>query len=182
MSTDLDDSMREYHQNSSLRVASSVINSSTCVEGTISSSTDLRVDGQVHGVIDCGGVLYVSQGAVIDATVEASGIVVEGSLSGAILCRGRLEIRATGSVSAEVDTQRLVIHDGAVYQGRLRMNVETPATGTESSPPSSEVTASDDPEPPSNAYPYIRSFTPAPASPDQNDTDPPATDRADERD
>lgn len=167
MSTEMSEFEQDDHQ--ARPVAGSIINSETSIEGTIKSSTDLRVDGLVNGAIECDGVLYVSEGAIVDATIEAGGIVVEGSLNGTIMCHGRLEIRATGHVNAEVETERLMIHEGAVYEGRLRM--DAPARPEVQDP--AEIEAANDslpaieratPEP----YPYLRSFS-ASASQDAGD-------------
>lgn len=156
MSTDIDASVDEYRSPIVETQTRSTVNAQTSVQGTIKSTTDLRIEGSVNGVIECGGVLFVAHGAEIDATVEAGGIIVEGSLSGTILCHGRFEIRSSGSVSAEVDTERLVIHEGAMYEGRLRMDAADQHSEAEES-------ASSSPEPPldtaSSAYPFLRSFS-----------------------
>lgn len=169
MSTDRDASVDEYRSSVAEPDTRSVINASTWVEGTVKSSTDLRVEGQVNGVVECEGVLYVAEGAVIDATVVAGGIIVEGSLSGTILCHGRLEIRASGAVTAEVDTERLVIHEGAVYEGRLRMEVgEQPASANNAEATLDTAPTQESP-PSASAYPYLRSFSQSAAGDDTND-------------
>jgi cytoskeletal protein CcmA (bactofilin family) len=131
----------------------SLINARTIVDGAVTTETDLQVDGQVTGQVQCRGVLYITEGARVDATVDAGGIVVEGALSGTIRCRGRLEIRPTGSVSGEVDTERLVIFEGAVYEGRLRMEVSSPPEVVEEP----ERPAANASPVQSNPYSYFRS-------------------------
>ena len=102
--------------------AFSLIDRHTTVDGTLATERDLRVDGQVLGSLQCGGVLFVAQGAEVDATVEAGTIVVSGMLSGTIICHGRLEIRPAGAVHGTVKTGTLVILEGAVYEGQLSMD------------------------------------------------------------
>ena len=82
---------------------STVIDANTVVDGTLSTSQDLRIEGRVTGSVLCDGVIHVAEGAEVDANVEAAGIVVAGSLSGTIVCHGRLEIRTTGSVRGGCD-------------------------------------------------------------------------------
>lgn len=136
-------------------IANSLINASTVVDGTIVTETDLRIDGHITGSIQCKGTLHVARGSVVDATVEAGGIIVEGRLSGSIQCHGRLEIRPSGTVSGEVETGRLVILEGAIYEGRLRMERVQPTAGDEleSSGTSLGSAASST----SNPYAYFRS-------------------------
>jgi cytoskeletal protein CcmA (bactofilin family) len=174
VSTDLDATVDEYMSPVTDHHARSLVNAQTIVQGTIKSSTDLYVEGQVNGVIECDGVLFVADGAVIDATVEAGGIVVEGSLSGTILCHGRLEIRSSGSVTAEVDTERLVIHDGAVYEGRLRMDAADQSPTAAHDEERAETSPALDP--PSSSYPYLRTFSPATTDDDDTDQNPGDTD------
>jgi cytoskeletal protein CcmA (bactofilin family) len=136
-------------------VGPSVINARTSIDGALVTDTNLRVEGQLTGTLQCGGILFVTEGANVDATVDAGGIIVEGTLKGTIICHGRLEIRPTGVVSGEVDTGRLVILEGAIYEGRLRMEAAVPAAPklagepAEPAPPPSAA--------PVNPYSYFRS-------------------------
>jgi cytoskeletal protein CcmA (bactofilin family) len=142
--------------------AFSLIDRHTTVDGTLSTERDLRVDGQVLGTLQCGGVLFVAEGAEVDATVEAGAIVVSGTLSGTIVCRGRLEIRPTGAVRGTVQTGTLVIQEGALYEGQLKMEAPpqpAPApTDADSTPVEEEATAPVAEEQP-NAYSFLRRFT-----------------------
>jgi cytoskeletal protein CcmA (bactofilin family) len=148
--------------------AATVIDANTVVDGMLSTSHDLRVDGRVTGTLMCDGVLHVAEGAEVDATVEAAGIVVAGSLSGAITCHGRLEIRATGTVRGRVETGRLIVVEGAVYEGQLRMDAaptdDAPAPELDAEPDEQEP----EPAPPGQAtgsYSFLRSFAPGTAPP-----------------
>ena len=103
----------------------SLVDRHTMVDGSLTTSYDLRVDGQVLGTLQCEGTLYVSEGASVDATIDAGNVVVAGVASGAIRCRGRLEIQSTGVVRAEVATSSLVILEGAVFEGKIRMEASS---------------------------------------------------------
>jgi cytoskeletal protein CcmA (bactofilin family) len=153
----------------------SLINAQTVIDGDVSTTNDLRIEGRVSGSVVCGGVLFVADGAQVDATVEADGVVVEGTLSGTIRCRGRLEIRPTGSVTGEVDTQRLVILEGAIYEGRLRMDSQAGAAETESP----EV-AQEEAEPTPNPYSFLRNAGPVARPAPTPDLDLPASDSDEE--
>lgn len=131
----------------------SLIDRHTTVDGALTTSYDLRVDGQVLGTLRCDGTLYVSEGAEVDATIEAGNIVVAGSASGVITCRGRLEIQSTGIVRAEVATGALVILEGAIFEGQIRMDapVESTSRTEGAEEPSPEA---DEPD----AYSFLRRF------------------------
>jgi cytoskeletal protein CcmA (bactofilin family) len=104
----------------------SLIDRNSSIEGTFTTTRDVRVEGMVRGKIVCQGLLYIAESADIDATVEAASVTVAGKLTGDVTCRGRLQITGTGRVSATVTTDSLVIDEGAVYEGDLNMK----STGT----------------------------------------------------
>lgn len=142
-----------------------VIDANTVVDGMLQTSHDLRVEGRVTGTLMCDGVVTVAEGAEIDATVEAAGIVVAGTLSGAITCHGRLEIRSTGVVRGRVETGSLIVVEGAVYEGQLRM--DAPVEDISQSEPEFEAVEPESPPPgqaSSGSYSFLRSFTPGTAS------------------
>ena len=159
---------------------STVIDANTVIDGTLSTSHDVRVEGRVTGTLLCNGVVHIAEGAEVDATVEAAGVVVAGTLSGAITCHGRLEIRSTGTVRGRVETGRLIVVEGAVYEGQLRMDASVEPE-QEPEPVAEEV----EPESPpqgqgTGSYSFLRSFAPGgtpsrstedvlPASPDDEE-------------
>ena len=99
----------------------SLVDRHSSVEGTFTSSRDLRIEGEMRGTLRCQGLLYVAEGADVDANVEAANIAVAGQLRGTVTCQGKLQIMPTGRVHATVVTQSLVINEGAIYEGELQM-------------------------------------------------------------
>ncbi len=101
--------------------AYSLVDRHSNVEGTFTTDRDLRIEGVLRGNVKCQGLLYIAEGADIDATVEASSIAVAGQLRGMVTCRGKLQLMPTGRVFATVVTESLVINEGAILEGELRM-------------------------------------------------------------
>ncbi len=135
----------------------SIIDQHSQIEGTYSTSRDLRIEGLLTGSVNCDGVLFIADGAVVDATVDAASVIVSGQLSGSIRCRGRLEITATGSVGGEVETAALVIVEGARYEGQIKMTSEAAGSGVQTTArPTDESDAGTD------AYSLLRRFTSTP--------------------
>jgi cytoskeletal protein CcmA (bactofilin family) len=162
--------------------AYSLIDRFSTVDGSLSTSQDLRIEGRVIGTLHCEGVLFVAQGAEVQADVVADGIVVEGSVSGSIECHGRLEIRASGVVRSEVQTKRLVVHEGAIYEGRLEMNAPDEEAAA-SEPPSIQQPDAESRPATTNgsSYSFLRSFSGSGSSGEQADVDLPATDDEEDR-
>jgi cytoskeletal protein CcmA (bactofilin family) len=105
--------------------AFSLVDRHSSIEGTFATKRDLRIEGEMRGTLRCQGLLYVAEGADVDATVEAANIAVAGQLRGSITCHGKLQIMPTGRVIATVVTETLVINEGAIYEGDLRMEDRT---------------------------------------------------------
>lgn len=101
--------------------ALSLIDRHSAFEGTFRTERDLRIEGDVKGSVVCQGLVFVAQGATVDATVEAENVTVAGDLNGEITCRGRLQILPSGRMRGKVSTGSLVINEGAFYEGELQM-------------------------------------------------------------
>ncbi|HET9017732.1 MAG TPA: polymer-forming cytoskeletal protein [Thermomicrobiaceae bacterium] len=129
----------------------SLIDRHSSVEGTYASERDLRIEGEMRGTVRCQGLLYIAEGADVDANVEAANITIAGQVRGSVTCRGKLQITPTGRVHATIATDTLVINEGAVYEGELRMEG---ATG-----PSLSAGQSDDE---AGGPPILRRFAPDP--------------------
>jgi len=109
--------------------AYSLVDRHSNVEGTFTTDRDLRIEGILRGTVKCQGLLYIAEGADIDANVEASSIAVAGQLRGTVTCRGKLQLMPTGRVYAMVSTESLVINEGAILEGELRMESAPAAHG-----------------------------------------------------
>ncbi|HUZ03565.1 MAG TPA: polymer-forming cytoskeletal protein [Thermomicrobiaceae bacterium] len=101
----------------------SLIDRHSSVEGTYASERDLRIEGEMRGTVRCQGLLYIAEGADVDANVEAANITIAGQVRGSVNCRGKLQIMPSGRVHATIATDTLVINEGAIYEGELRMEV-----------------------------------------------------------
>jgi cytoskeletal protein CcmA (bactofilin family) len=135
----------------------SLIDRFSSIEGTFTTSRDARVEGVVRGKVQCQGLLYIAEGADIDATVEAASVTVAGKLSGEVNCAGKFQIKESGRVTATVTTESLVIDEGAFFQGDL--NMQTSSGGSAAARPA--------PAQPSREPSVLRRF-----SNDDNDDDP----------
>lgn len=148
----------------------SVVDAHSEVEGTYNTSRDLRIEGHLTGSVNCDGVLFVADGAEVDASVEAASIIVSGKLRGTIRCRGRLEITATGSVGGEVETQSLVIVEGARYEGQITML-------SRNSPDGEAAPVATEPDQASDSYSLLRRYA---STPSESRDDAPASTSGDE--
>jgi cytoskeletal protein CcmA (bactofilin family) len=138
----------------------SLVDRHSAFDGIFRSQRDLRVEGELKGNVTCEGTLFVSEGAVIAAIVDAEHITVAGELTGEIRCRGRLQILPSGRVRATVSTGSLVIQEGAIYEGQLEMaGIERSSlrpVRARSNIASSSLDSGGDERQPGNGTTYIR--------------------------
>ena len=102
------------------RRATAWIGQGVVVEGRITSSQDLRIDGRVEGTIEVGDhVLMIGARAAVKASLVARSILISGTVIGNVTATDRLDLQATGSIEGDISSPRLVMVDGAVVKGRV---------------------------------------------------------------
>ncbi len=101
----------------------SLIGVGTRIEGNVSFSGGLRVDGEVKGNVVASGeqasTLVVSEQARIDGEIHVSHLVVNGAVNGPVYSAESLELQAHSRVKGDVHYNTLEMHLGAVVEGRL---------------------------------------------------------------
>lgn len=101
----------------------SLIGAGTLVEGNVTFSGGLRIDGEVRGNVSASGgqpgTLVVSEHARIDGEVNVSHLVVNGAINGPVRSDEFLELQPRARVTGDVLYSKIEMHLGAVVQGRL---------------------------------------------------------------
>ena len=107
----------------------SLIGAGTEIEGNISFSGGLRVDGHVRGNIrstgDQPGMLVISEQAEVEGEIRVHHVMVNGQVKGPIYADQTLELQPKASVTGDVHYQKLEMQMGAVVQGRLVYGVDS---------------------------------------------------------
>lgn len=101
----------------------SLIGLGTRIEGDVSFTGGLRVDGEIKGnvtaVSDAASTLVVSEQARIEGDIRVSHLVVNGAIDGPVYASEFLELQSKAKVRGDVHYSRLEMHLGAVVEGRL---------------------------------------------------------------
>ena len=101
----------------------SLIGTGTVVEGDVSFSGGLRIDGTVRGNVTTAngepGTLVVSEQARIDGEIKVSHVVVNGTVNGPVTANDFLELQAKARIVGDIEYRSLGMDRGAVVQGRL---------------------------------------------------------------
>lgn len=100
-----------------------LIGTGTVIEGDISFTGGLRVDGQVRGNVTAAdgkpGTLVLSEQARIEGEIRVSHAVINGTVTGQIYAAECVELQAKARVTGDVYYKTLEIQSGAVVQGRM---------------------------------------------------------------
>jgi len=101
----------------------SLIGAGTTVDGDVTFSGGLRIDGVVQGKVatvdNQPATLVLSEQARIEGEVHVSHVVINGAVSGPVTANDYLELQAKARVNGDVVYRTLEMHVGAVVQGKL---------------------------------------------------------------
>lgn len=113
-----------------------LISEGCVVEGGIASSSSMRIDGRVRGMVNGKSAVIVGEKGLASGEVKAFEVIVFGSVDGTIEAQ-RVEIKAGGNVSGDIITKSLIVEDGAIYNGKCFM--EQASAKPEASTPQQET-------------------------------------------
>ena len=99
----------------------STIGKKLVVDGTVSGTEDLVIEGKVRGEINLESDLHVGIGAKIEAKVHARNVVVEGTLVGDVSADVRVELSPSANVDGNIKAPKIVVAEGAVFKGAVDM-------------------------------------------------------------
>lgn len=100
---------------------SAVIEEGCKFEGNLSFNGVARIAGTVNGSIFSNDTLVVSEGAVINADINANVILISGTVKGNIKASSRVEIRRPARFEGTIVTPSLVVEEGVVFHGTTKM-------------------------------------------------------------
>jgi len=101
----------------------SLIGSGTTIEGNISFSGGLRIDGHVKGHVKASankpGTLVVSERAKVEGEIDVAHVVINGTVAGPVRASEYVELLPKARVTGNVSYKSIEIHVGAIVMGQL---------------------------------------------------------------
>lgn len=101
------------------------------IDGTVTGSEAVLIEGTVRGKIDMTADLRVGTKARVEATVHAKTVTVEGKLTGDISADERVELVATATVDGNIKAPKIVVAEGAKFRGNVDMGSARPRENAE---------------------------------------------------
>jgi len=91
------------------------------LQGNITSTNGIRIDGTVKGSVNCDGKVVVGIGGVVEGEIVCVSADIEGTLKSSIEVKDILELKATSNLQGEIITGKLSIEPGATFTGSCKM-------------------------------------------------------------
>jgi len=96
------------------------------IEGTVTGSEPVFVEGTVRGRIHLSSDLVVGTKARVEATVHARNVTIEGRLTGDVSADDRVELVASATVDGNIKAPKIVVAEGAKFRGSVDMGSRVP--------------------------------------------------------
>ena len=87
----------------------------TSVEGTITTESDIRIDGKLVGHLISKGKVIIGPSGEINGDIECQNAMIEGHFSGRLQVHELLQVKETAQVEGEVQTGKLVVQSGSIF-------------------------------------------------------------------
>jgi cytoskeletal protein CcmA (bactofilin family) len=93
----------------------------TTIEGNISSSENIRFDGNLVGNLNTRGKVFIGQSGRITGEIRCKNCEVEGVIDGKVVVEELLSLRSVSKLYGEIKTGKLAIEPGATFTGKCDM-------------------------------------------------------------
>src|SRR5258705_6515236 len=101
----------------------SLIGTGTTIEGNISFTGGLRIDGHVKGNVKATGskpgTLVVSELAKVEGEIDVAHVVINGTVAGPLRASEDVELLPKARVTGNVSYKSIEIHVGAIVMAQL---------------------------------------------------------------
>ena len=87
----------------------------TTVEGSITSDSDVRIDGTIKGTLNCKAKVIIGPSGYVDGEITCENALIEGRFTGKIRVNGLLTVRETADVNGDIKTIKLQVDPGAQF-------------------------------------------------------------------
>jgi len=94
------------------------IGKGTTIEGEISASGAIRIEGTIRGSVDCKSRVIVGNTGLVDGDLYCENMEIQGKVVGNIDVKDTLTLKSTAHFEGNVSYSKLVIEPGAVFIGK----------------------------------------------------------------
>ncbi len=100
---------------------SAIIEEGCKFEGNLSFNGVARIAGVVNGSIFSNDTVIVSEGAIINADINANVIIIAGVVKGNVNASSRVEIIKPARFEGTITAPSLIVEEGVIFHGTTKM-------------------------------------------------------------
>lgn len=107
--------------NNSEGTSVNLIGAGTIIEGDVTTSGDIRIDGSLKGSIKVKGKLVIGVSGSVDGEVICQNADMSGTLKGKIVVSELLTLKASAKLTGDIITNKIAVEPGATFSGSCSM-------------------------------------------------------------
>jgi cytoskeletal protein CcmA (bactofilin family) len=112
--------------------SSSYLTAGLRIKGEISGNEDLKLDGNVDGLVSIGGFrLTLGSTARLNGDIVAREAIISGEVHGDISAFDRIEVTKSASIIGDLSTTKILIEEGAYFKGGIEIGKQNSQLGTD---------------------------------------------------
>jgi cytoskeletal protein CcmA (bactofilin family) len=101
--------------------SATLISAGTTLQGDISSGSDLRIDGTIHGNVTSSAKVIIGNTGFVEGNVEGMQADINGKVVGNILAKELLQLRGECNVQGNIMAAKLQVEPTATFNGMCQM-------------------------------------------------------------
>ena len=98
-----------------------VISKGVKIEGKLSCSGSIRIDGDVQGDISSDSNVVVGENGRVNGQINAESITIGGQVTGTVRAKEKLVMDSKGNLKGDIITKILLMEAGAIFNGNSKM-------------------------------------------------------------
>lgn len=101
--------------------ATCVIAKGTVIEGKITTSENMRIDGTIKGEVRCEKKLVMDAGGFIEGNIYAGESTIKGKVTGTVNISNTLHLLESSFIKGDIKAKKLHVEEGAKYDGKCNI-------------------------------------------------------------
>lgn len=101
--------------------ANNSIGTGTVLEGNITTSGNLRVDGKIIGDVNTDAKMVQGEGSMIQGNIKAHSADIGGKIKGKVEVQDVLVLEPNCIIKGDIVTKRLIVESGAKFNGQCKI-------------------------------------------------------------
>ncbi len=98
-----------------------IIAKGTVIEGKITSTENIRVDGKIKGKVLCDKNFVMDAGGIVEGDVQAGESTIRGQVIGTVSVMETLHLLESSFIKGDIKAKKLHVEEGARYDGKCQI-------------------------------------------------------------